>query len=75
MSDDSLVERKLMGEIPISYFISTAKYTVINWIAEQRVPARIGAAVLESWANAVGVTLTSTDYELVRSHLRIGGSA
>ena len=61
------------AEIPIGYMISTAKYKVINWIADTKVPARIAANILTSWSVAVGVTLTAGDYELVTSHLKVGG--
>ena len=60
-------------EIPIEFMISTAKYRVINWIYETRVPARIAANILTSWSVAVGVELTAGDYELVTSHLKVGG--
>ena len=60
-------------EIPIQFMISTAKYQVINWIADTKVPARIAANILTSWSVAVGVTLTAGDYELVTSHRKVVG--
>ena len=70
---DSQIGTEYATEIPIGYMISTAKYQVINWIYETRVPARIAANILTSWSVAVGVELTAGDYELVTSHRKVGG--
>jgi len=60
----------MLPDVPLVFFNSRMKYALINWIANQGLPARIGRQILQQWGEAVGVEVTAGDYQLIDSHLR-----
>lgn len=62
----------LLGNVPMEFMHPAQKYALMNWLSRQLgLPGRVGAQVLQQWGEHLGVTITATDYELVRNHLVI----
>ena len=61
----------LVGQIPVRFMDPAAKFDLINWIAEQGFPARIGRQILQEWAAALNVTVYPSDYQLIDAHFRL----
>lgn len=60
----------LLPEIPIELMNPRQKYALINFLVGLGLPARISRQALEQWGAAVGVELTSGDYDLLNNHLK-----
>lgn len=61
----------LVSTIPLQFMDPKAKFALINWIAEQGFPARIGRDILQQWAAALSVTVYPSDYQLIDTHFRL----
>ena len=61
----------LAEDLPIELLRPDAKYRVINYIDDLHIHTRIGRAILQSWAVAVGVELTASDFDLVEKRQRV----
>jgi hypothetical protein len=61
----------LVSQIPLQFMDPEAKFSLINWIAEQGFPARIGRDILQQWSAALGVTVYPSDYQLIDDHFRL----
>lgn len=60
----------VLPEIPLQLMNPRQKYALINYLVELGLPARISRHVLEQWGAAVGVELSSGDYDLLNNHLK-----
>ncbi|MGH9717633.1 MAG: hypothetical protein ACRD4R_13030 [Candidatus Acidiferrales bacterium] len=60
----------LLPNIPLGYMLPSQKYALINWLVSLGLPARIMREVLEQWGAALGVEISSGDYDLLNNHLR-----
>lgn len=58
----------LLHNVPLEYLHASQKYAFMNYLVKSALPSRITRQMLEQWGAAVGVTLTSTDYDLLNSH-------
>ena len=61
----------LVSEIPLQFMNPRAKFDLINWIAVQGFPARIGRRILQQWAAALSVDVYPSDYQLIETHFRL----
>lgn len=57
-----------LPEIPLEFMNPRMKYALMNWLVRGGYPARISLQVLGHWGEAMGVEITSTDYELMIQH-------
>jgi hypothetical protein len=58
----------LLREIPLRFWDSRMKYALMNYLVNLGLPARIARGVLQSWGEAMGVEITSSDYQMIEQH-------
>lgn len=52
-------------DIPLEFMRADRKFEVITWINSLKLPQRFARKLLQDWAEAVGVELDTTAYEMV----------
>jgi len=57
-----------LTEIPLQFMNPSQKYVLMNYLVNLGLPNRITRQILTDWGAALGVEITSTDYDLLNSH-------
>ena len=57
-----------LPNIPLQFMNPSQKYALMNWLVQYNLPERITRQILNEWGTAMGVEITSTDYDLLAAH-------
>lgn len=57
-----------LTSIPLEFMNPRQKYALMNYLVNLGLPQRISRQVLAAWGEAMGVSITSTDYDLLNNH-------
>jgi len=58
----------LLSDIPLEFINPSRKYALMNYLVNLGLPQRITRQILTEWGAALGVDVTSTDYDLLNNH-------